>query len=357
MQIYTVKSGDTLGDIARRFGVPANRIAADNRLRNMSSLVVGQSLLIPADSIRYTLREGQTLYSLSQEYGVPLETLLEANPGLNPISLQAGDTVIIPTGQPRTKRPAVINGYAYPTITPDALNCALPFLTFLSPFSYTITPQGELIPPEDSDLIYRAVRSAAMPLMVVTNIYDGSFSTETLSQILTDEEALQRLTDSIIFELSERGYYGVNLDMEYIAPEDRERYNEFLFSLSDKLHERGYILVTAVAPKVSADQPGILYESHDYAVQGQAADYVIIMTYEWGYTYGRRSIYITEVTGMSVLFVFPLGCGATVTFRDDCCKNADDTELSLCVENMLKTAEQAARENELRAENTDEPRA
>lgn len=60
---------------------------------------------------------------------------------------------------------------------------------------------------------------------------------------------------------------------------------------------------------------------------------------------------------MSVLFVFSSGSGATVTFRGDCCKKADETELYLRVENMLKTAEQAARENELRrlrAEKTDE---
>ena len=33
-------------------------------------------------------------------------------------------------------------------------------------------------------------------------------------------------------------------------------------------------------------QPGLLYEGHDYARLGQAADYVLVMTYEWGYTYG-----------------------------------------------------------------------
>lgn len=284
--IYTVKSGDTLAEIAKRFGVAANRIASDNLLSNPAVLTIGESLYIPSEAQRYVLSAGQTLFSLSQEFGVPLETLIAANPTLNPIDLRAGQTVFIPASGTRPRRPAVVNGYAYPTINPNALNCVLPFLTFISPFSYTITPQGELIPPTDSDLVYRAARSAVMPLMVVTNIFDGSFSTETLSGILADSEARQRLIDSILYELSERGYYGVNLDMEYISPDDRESYNDFLLELSDKLHSRGFILVTAVAPKISADQQGLLYESHDYPVQGQAADYVIIMTYEWGYTYG-----------------------------------------------------------------------
>ena len=71
MLIYTVKSGDTLNNIARRFGLSPNRLIADNQLSNPSTLVVGQNLLIMSDSIRYILEEGQTLYSLSQEYGVP----------------------------------------------------------------------------------------------------------------------------------------------------------------------------------------------------------------------------------------------------------------------------------------------
>ena len=145
MLIYTVKSGDTLNNIARRFGLSPNRLIADNQLSNPSTLVVGQNLLIMSDSIRYILEEGQTLYSLSQEYGVPLEALIEANPDINPIRLQAGETVIIPIDSDRTRRPAIVNGYAYPNINANSLNCALPFLTTLSPFSYSLTPRGELI--------------------------------------------------------------------------------------------------------------------------------------------------------------------------------------------------------------------
>src|SRR5699024_1405560 len=40
------------------------------------------------------------------------------------------------------------------------------------------------------------------------------------------------------------------------------------------------------APKTSAEQQGELYEAHDYAAHGEIADYVVLMTYEWGYSYG-----------------------------------------------------------------------
>ncbi len=280
MLIYTVKPGDTLAGISRRYGLSPLRIAADNGLSDMSRLVPGQNLLINVDSVRYILDEGQTLFSISQEYGVPLDELIKANPGLNPLNLRPGDTVMIPVARREKRRPILVNGYAYPSINTNSLNCVLPFLTFLSPFSYKLTPTAELVSPDDSDLIFRAQRSAVMPIMVVTNIFDKGFSTEVLSVILASEELQERLIGNILSELTGKNYYGVNMDIEYIAPDDRDRYNAFLERLAERLHNEGFIVMSALAPKISADQPGVLYEAHDYAEQGRIADYIIIMTYE-----------------------------------------------------------------------------
>lgn len=280
MLIYTVKPGNTLAGISRRYGLSPLRIAADNGLSDMSRLVPGQNLLINVDSVRYILDEGQTLFSISQEYGVPLDELIKANPGLNPLNLRPGDTVMIPVARLEKRRPILVNGYAYPSINTNSLNCVLPFLTFLSPFSYKLTPTAELVPPDDGDLIFRAQRSAVMPIMVVTNIFDEGFSTEALSGVLASEELQERLIGNILSELTGKNYYGVNMDIEYIAPDDRERYNAFLERLAERLHNEGFIVMSALAPKISADQPGVLYEAHDYAEQGRIADYIIIMTYE-----------------------------------------------------------------------------
>jgi spore germination protein len=83
-----------------------------------------------------------------------------------------------------------------------------------------------------------------------------------------------------------KNYAGLDVDFEYLYPENREDYNNFLRKLRRQLDPLGYSLTTAVAPKIAADQKGLLYEAHDYPVHGALTDHVILMTYEWGYTYG-----------------------------------------------------------------------
>lgn len=62
---------------------------------------------------------------------------------------------------------------------------------------------------------------------------------------------------------------------------------ELVARTRDRLSPQGYLTTVALAPKTSADQPGLLYQGHDYGGMGEAADYCLLMTYEWGYTYGE----------------------------------------------------------------------
>lgn len=46
MIIYTIKPGDSVYSIARRYGLSEERIIAENELRNPAELVVGQTLVL-----------------------------------------------------------------------------------------------------------------------------------------------------------------------------------------------------------------------------------------------------------------------------------------------------------------------
>lgn len=84
----------------------------------------------------------------------------------------------------------------------------------------------------------------------------------------------------------EKDLAGVDFDFEYIPRENREQYVELVDRTRQELAPIGAIVTVAMAPKASPEQGGILYEGHDYSGMGQAADYLLIMTYEWGYTFG-----------------------------------------------------------------------
>lgn len=284
--IYTVRPGDSVYSIAQRYGVSSQEIILQNQLENPERLVVGQALVIPVETIRHVVTAGQTLYSLARGYGVPLDQVIAANPDVDPNRLQIGQVVNIPT-EPANKRTIDVNGYAFPNIRDITLRSTLPYLTFLSIFSYQVRADGSLVPIDDQRLIDTARQYNVAPMMVITNILEGaSFDSDLASTILSSREVQDTLIQNVLDTLRTKNYSGLDIDFEYIYPSDRELYNAFLRRVVNALRPQGYIITTALAPKISATQQGLLYEAHDYPVHGALADHVIIMTYEWGYTYG-----------------------------------------------------------------------
>src|SRR5439155_8354947 len=82
--VYTVRSGDTLGAISNRFGVPVDAIAQANSLSDPGSIYVGQKLTIPgattSDSVSATAASSDTDGS-------------QASSGAQSYTVQSGDTL------------------------------------------------------------------------------------------------------------------------------------------------------------------------------------------------------------------------------------------------------------------------
>lgn len=285
--IYTVRSGDSVYRIANQYGITTNDIVYANQLSNPDRLAIGQALIIPVDYFEYIVKRGDTLYQIAGRYNTTISRILEENPSItNPSNIFIGQSIRVPTNN-NILRSINVNGYAFPNIRQDTLEDALPNLTFLSLFSYQIREDGSLVSINDQSLVNTAWNNNVRPLMVITNIGEsGGFNSDLASTILYNEEAQNTLITNVLEIMNENNYAGLNVDFEYVYPSDREAYNNFLRLVKSRIEPIGYILTTAVAPKISANQQGLLYEAHDYPVHGEVADYVIIMTYEWGYTYG-----------------------------------------------------------------------
>lgn len=287
MFLYTVRPGDSVYSISRTFGVDAQRIINDNQIKNPELLVIGQALVIAVDSVKYTVSQGDTLRAISLRYQVPIQAILNANPTITSQSLiYAGQVITIPS-QTQMLSTKQVNGYAFPNINRNTLQRTLPSLTYCSIFSYQVSSDGSINEIPDQEVIRMSRSTRVAPMMVITNIITGKgFNSDLAHTVLNDNAVQNRLLLNVLQTMRSKNYFGLNVDFEYIFPEDREAYNAFIQNASTRLHAAGYILTTSLAPKTSASQRGLLYEAHDYPAHGRYTDHVILMTYEWGYTYG-----------------------------------------------------------------------
>lgn len=288
MDIYVVRPGDSVYSIAKKYNVPPATIIRDNALANPEQLVVGQSLVVNPGATIYTVKPGDSLYSIARSRGLTVNQLLQANPQLPAGGMiQPGNTITIPPSGQQKLGTIEVNGYIFPGSNPAVVTPAFPSLTYLSIFSYQVSPDGSLDTIDDASWIALARNNRVAPVMVVTNIKpSGGFDSNIAHSVLTNTQARDNLIRNIENTLKTKNYYALNIDFEYIFPTDRQSYNDFLKLITGRLHSLGYPVFTAVAPKLSATQPGLLYEAHDYPAHGATVDRVILMTYEWGYLAG-----------------------------------------------------------------------
>ncbi|HYE09908.1 MAG TPA: glycosyl hydrolase family 18 protein [Patescibacteria group bacterium] len=286
MIIHVVKPGESLYSIARFYGATPDRVASENELADPSKLVVGQTLVITEGTSKHKVQPGQSIYTIASQYNVSVRNILAANPSItNPAQISVGQIINIPIDT--EKRGTIeVNGYSFPNISMEVLRKTLPYLTYLSIFSYEVNADGTLKPINDQPLIDAARAAGVAPLMVITNLGESGFNSDLARTILTNTTVQDTLLDNVIANLRNKNYYGLDIDFEYIYPENREDYNNFLRKVVNRLRPLGYSVTTALAPKTSAEQVGLLYQAHDYPVHGALADHVILMTYEWGYTFG-----------------------------------------------------------------------
>jgi spore germination protein len=289
MQIHVVKANESLTTIARAYNTTVNDIVDANDIPNPNNLVVGQAMVIPIVGSFYYVQPGDSLWSIGQKVGVPYQQIASVNRISLNQQLYVGFRLYIP--QP-PKRRAEFNAYVEPRgtsvapILETSAREAAPYLTYLAPFSFHALRDGSLKEPllNNFPAIARANRNTLM--MVVDNQENDQFSDELGRILLNDIPIQDRFLNNIVATAKKYGFRDIHFDFEFLRPADREAYNRFLRKAKTRFNSEGWLMSTALAPKTSATQKGKWYEAHDYRAHGQIADFVVIMTYEWGYSGG-----------------------------------------------------------------------
>ncbi|TDL60137.1 LysM peptidoglycan-binding domain-containing protein [Rhodococcus qingshengii] len=289
MQIHVVKSNESLTTIARTYNTTVNDIVEANDIPNPNNLVVGQAMVIPIVGSFYYVQPGDSLWSIGQKTGVPYQQIASVNHISLNQQLYVGFRLYIPQA---SKRRAEFNAYVEPRgtsvapILESSAREAAPYLTYLAPFSFQALRDGSLKEPllNNFPAIARANRNVLM--MVINNQENDQFNDELGRILLNDIPIQDRFLNNIVATAKKYGFRDIHFDFEFLRPADREAYNAFLRKAKARFQREGWLMSTALAPKTSATQKGKWYEGHDYRAHGQIADFVVIMTYEWGYSGG-----------------------------------------------------------------------
>lgn len=289
MQIHVVQQGDSLYQLANTYESSVADIIEANDLTSPDALAIGQALVIPIVGQFYFVQPGDTLTSIANQFGFTVQEIARINGLSINQTLSPGMRIYIP---PIEKRP--ITSYAYIEPLGDTVSQSLetaaenrsPYLTYLALFSYRVNRDGTLNVPPAGNLFQTANANNTAMAMVITNLEEGQFS-EELGHIIVTVSAVQNtLLTEIINTALQQGFRDVHFDLEFLPGDDREAYNQFLRTAKERLSQEGLLVSTALAPKTSGTQTGQWYEAHDYAAHGEIVDFVVLMTYEWGYSYG-----------------------------------------------------------------------
>lgn len=288
MKIHVVQKGETLFSIAQQYGVSARLLQKLNQAPTDGTLVPGQTLVVLLPERTHVVRRGDTVWSIAREHGISTRELYQNNIFLQGQgALIPGEELILSLQDVHREGSLGVNGYAYPFINGDLLRQVLPYMTYATPFTYGIGADGGLAALRDEGILAAAGQYSVLPWMhLSTMTEEGRFSSARAEALLGSVPRQETLLGQIKEILKEKGYGGLDVDFEYIRPELGAAYAAFVDRLRRELNSLGCSVLVALAPKTFAGQRGLLYEAHDYAALGRAANGVLLMTYEWGYTAG-----------------------------------------------------------------------
>lgn len=254
--IYTVKSGDSLYSISRKYQVSLDTIRSVNGLLE-ADLVPGQALIM--STTIYIVQPGDTLSSIASISYIPLQLLKTAN-GLQSDTLTVGMRLTLPT------RPKYLEeglSYILPS-TPDQIQRTVQNFanlnTYFGVFEYHITPEGNLSELPYDDVVVKVSRAHLVaPLATITNLTPGGFSSEITRRLLQSPELRNQLITNI------HSLLRTKITLESMSTSSElEQMNAtcilVLRALNERLKPDGYYTSVAVPVKRSdLDHPGYDY--------------------------------------------------------------------------------------------------
>jgi len=241
----------------------------------------------------YNVRSGDSIFSIAQKYTVSIQAIVNINGLTEPQRLVIGMNLVIPTQSlydiQQSKTTIETLGYYTPPSYKDAIslidNLGQSF-TYLGIYYFHVIATGDIVEDIDIDILTISYEKKISFIPVVTNMSENKFSSELARTIISNPVVTNNFVNGVLGLLQKYDLQGINIDFENLYPVDRNLFTEFIRILSQALHKNNKILVLNIAPKWQ-DWPEKEWAGFfDYNALGPYIDIAAIMTYEWGWREG-----------------------------------------------------------------------
>ena len=287
MTIHVVQEGETINSIADKYGVSVDRLILENGLTPPINLAVGETIVILHPKITYMIQQGDTLDSIAEKNKVTIFQLLRNNPYLSDREyIYPGETIVISYEGDKI-RSIAINSYVYPFIDMNVLKKTLPFLTYLTVYSYEVSAEGNISDIDDIEIIKTAKAYGVAPIMILTALSKSKEEEiNVMHSILSSREIQVQFFENLLRILQTKGYIGVSINTPYILPSDRNLYEDLVIEFADRLSKAGYKVFDTLSIRVFQLLSGTIFTGVDYSKISQALDGITLISYSFGYSEG-----------------------------------------------------------------------
>ena len=220
MKIHTFSQGDTVENIAEKYGISVDGLLSSN-IMGAENPAIGEELLVLTPTRTYVLKQGDTPERLALRFGVRKSDLFAQNPWIATEGMVAGRTVNLKYDD-RMYGTAPTNGYLYPGCDKKMLETALPYLTYVTIAAAVADEKGVKSIFDAKDILKWLYEENKISLL---RIYDKS-KKRNFDSLEERSKYIRNIIDAALFE----GYEGIVLSAE-TAMGDYQNFGEFLVEL------------------------------------------------------------------------------------------------------------------------------
>ncbi len=220
MIIHTVKNGENLYNIARRYSVPPTKILGDNDLYG-DRLIAGDELLILIPTRTETVRGKDTLKSMAEKFKVRKDNLLCLNPALGgKDKLRPGQVITVKQDMPSLGAGSVL-GQIHKGCRRESLFMFLPYTTYIT-INAGVIENNEIkitFDPAWASDICKAERK--IHLFGIKDNSKGKF--------LDSKENYESIIENMVKYARQMNYNGIFISAKEASENYKDAFCEFLF--------------------------------------------------------------------------------------------------------------------------------